>query len=194
MKRRSSAVWHGTGLEGGGTLTSTSGVLQNTPYSFAARFKSEDGTAGTNPEELIAAAHAGCYSMALSFGLTNEGFPPNEIRTEAVITVEKQESGFAMTGVHLDVVGDVPRRDRVRRGLHGSRERQGTEDERADAGAARERDGERRAQDTQSDAQGGRRESAAAGTPTEEDVDGGHCVAAVAMRLERDNESPIWKR
>lgn len=111
MKRRSSAVWHGTGLEGSGTLTSTSGVLNNTPYSFAARFLSEDGKAGTNPEELIAAAHAGCFTMALSFQLTNAGFPPTELKTEAVINVEKQEAGFAMTGVHLDVSADVPNID-----------------------------------------------------------------------------------
>ena len=114
MKRRSSAVWHGTGLEGGGTLTSTSGVLQSTPYSFAARFKSEDGTAGTNPEELIAAAHAGCYSMALSFGLTNAGFPPNELKTEAVLNLENKDGGFVISGIHLDVVGDVPNIDEAR--------------------------------------------------------------------------------
>src|SRR3954464_6480714 len=108
MRRKSSAVWHGTGLEGSGTLTSTSGVLQNTPYTFAARFKSEDGTAGTNPEELIAAAHAGCYSMALSFQLTNAGFPPNELKTDAVLNLENKDGGFSITGIHLDVVGDVP--------------------------------------------------------------------------------------
>ena len=88
MKRKSTAVWNGTGAEGKGNLTSTSGALNNTPYSFAARFVSEDGKAGTNPEELIAAAHAGCYAMALSFGLTAAGFPPTELKVEATITVE----------------------------------------------------------------------------------------------------------
>ena len=67
MKRRATAIWQGNGLEGKGKLTSTSGVLKDTPYSTAARFQNEDGTAGTNPEELIAAAHGGCFAMALSF-------------------------------------------------------------------------------------------------------------------------------
>jgi len=108
MNRKSSAVWNGTGLEGKGTLTSTSGVLSNTPYSFAARFVSEDGTAGTNPEELIAAAHAGCFSMALSFQLTGAGFPPTELKTEANLKLEKEESGFVIKSIHLDLTGDVP--------------------------------------------------------------------------------------
>jgi lipoyl-dependent peroxiredoxin len=111
MRRRSSAVWHGTGLEGSGTLTSTSGVLQRTPYSFAARFKSEDGTAGTNPEELIAAAHAGCFSMALSFQLTNAGFPPNELKTDATLTLENKDGGFSIIAINLDVTGEVPNID-----------------------------------------------------------------------------------
>jgi osmotically inducible protein OsmC len=108
MRRKSSAVWHGTGLEGSGTLSSTSGVLDHTPYSFAARFKSEDGTAGTNPEELIAAAHAGCFSMALSFQLTNAGFPPNEIKTDAILTLENKDGGFSIVGINLDVTAEVP--------------------------------------------------------------------------------------
>jgi lipoyl-dependent peroxiredoxin len=74
MKRRSTAIWHGNGTEGNGNLTSTSGVLNKTPYSSALRFKNEDGLAGTNPEELIAAAHSGCYAMALSYGLTAAGY------------------------------------------------------------------------------------------------------------------------
>lgn len=108
MNRKSTAVWKGTGLEGSGTLTSTSGVLQNTPYSFAARFKSEDGKAGTNPEELIAAAHAGCFSMALSFQLTGAGFPPAELITVANVKVENIDGGFVITGIHLDLKGKVP--------------------------------------------------------------------------------------
>ncbi|MDB5225932.1 MAG: peroxiredoxin, OsmC subfamily [Bacteroidota bacterium] len=114
MKRKSSAVWHGTGMEGGGALTTPSGVLQNTPYSFAARFKSEDGTAGTNPEELIAAAHAGCFSMALSFGLTKAGFPPNELKTDAILNLENKDGGFSIASIQLDVVGDVPNIDEAK--------------------------------------------------------------------------------
>ena len=108
MKRKSTAVWNGTGAEGKGILNSTSGALNNTPYSFASRFVSEDGKAGTNPEELIAAAHAGCYAMALSFGLTAAGFPPTELKAEATITVENQGGGFVITSSHLELVGDVP--------------------------------------------------------------------------------------
>ena len=89
MKRKSTAIWQGTGLEGKGTLTSTSGVLNNTPYSFTTRFKNEEGKAGTNPEELIAAAHAGCFTMALSFQLNKEGFTANELKTEAAVAIEK---------------------------------------------------------------------------------------------------------
>ncbi len=108
LKRKAAAVWNGTGLEGSGKLTSTSGVLKETPYSFAARFQSEDGKAGTNPEELIAAAHAGCFSMALSFQLTNAGFPPVSIHTEAVVSIEKGDSGFGFTGIHLELEAHVP--------------------------------------------------------------------------------------
>ena len=108
MKRKSTAVWNGTGAEGKGILNSTSGALNNTPYSFAARFVSEDGKAGTNPEELIAAAHAGCYAMALSFGLTAAGFPPTELKAEATVTVENEGGGFVITSSHLDLVGVVP--------------------------------------------------------------------------------------
>ena len=109
MKRKSTAIWNGTGKEGKGTLTSTSGVLQNTPYSFATRFMSEDGKAGTNPEELIAAAHAGCFSMALSFQLTGAGFPPTELKTEAILSLENENGGFVIKSIHLEVIGDVPK-------------------------------------------------------------------------------------
>lgn len=108
LKRRAMAVWNGTGLEGSGKLTSTSAVLTDTPYSFAARFQSEDGKAGTNPEELIAAAHAGCFSMALSFQLSNNGFTPTSLRTEAVITIEKGDTGFGFTGIHLELEAVIP--------------------------------------------------------------------------------------
>jgi len=108
MIRKSSAVWHGAGQTGSGSLTSTSGVLNNTPYSFATRFTSEDGKAGTNPEELIAAAHAGCFTMALSFQLGGAGFTPTELKTEAQLKMEKGEAGFSIVSVHLEVTGSVP--------------------------------------------------------------------------------------
>lgn len=101
MKRKSAAIWNGTGKEGSGTLTSTSGVLKDTPYSFASRFTSEDGKAGTNPEELIAAAHAGCFSMALSFQLGGAGFTPDELHTEAVVNMENVDGGFVIQRIDL---------------------------------------------------------------------------------------------
>ncbi|MGV3508655.1 MAG: OsmC family protein [Sphingobacteriaceae bacterium] len=108
MIRRSSAVWNGTGKEGKGTLTSTSGVLSNTPYSFSTRFESEDGKTGTNPEELIAAAHAGCFAMALSFQLAGAGFTPSELKTEAAVKIEQSEGGFSITSIQLNLTGSVP--------------------------------------------------------------------------------------
>jgi osmotically inducible protein OsmC len=108
MKRRSTALWKGNGPEGKGTLTSTSGVLKETPYSANTRFVSEDGKAGTNPEELIAAAHAGCFTMALSFVLTGAGFVPTELKAEATVTVDKVEDHWEIKSSHLDLVGDVP--------------------------------------------------------------------------------------
>jgi len=108
MIRRSSAVWNGSGKEGKGTLTSTSGVLSSTPYSFAARFENEDGKAGTNPEELIAAAHAGCFSMALSFQLSGAGFVPDELKTEAAVSIEPGEGGFSITSIALKLEAKVP--------------------------------------------------------------------------------------
>lgn len=108
LKRSSTAVWHGTGPKGNGTLTTLSGALKDQPYSANARFQSEDGKAGTNPEELIAAAHAGCFTMALSFQLTNAGHEPAELTTNAVVSIEKQDAGWTVTGIHLDVTGKVP--------------------------------------------------------------------------------------
>jgi len=95
-------------MEGKGVLTSTSGVLKNTPYSFSTRFKNEDGVEGTNPEELIAAAHAGCFAMALSFGLTGAGFPPAELKVNAAVNIELVTDHFEIKGIHLDLTGDVP--------------------------------------------------------------------------------------
>ena len=108
MKRRSTAIWQGNGAEGKGSLTSTSGVLKNTPYSSTTRFKNEDGKEGTNPEELIAAAHSGCYAMALSYALTGEGFIPTELKVEAAVNLEKMTDHFEITGIHLDLTGKVP--------------------------------------------------------------------------------------
>jgi lipoyl-dependent peroxiredoxin len=108
MIRKSTAVWNGTGKDGKGSLTSTSGVLSNTPYAFASRFMSEDGKAGTNPEELIAAAHAGCFSMALSFQLSGAGFVPTELKTEAQLKMENIDGHFKIISIHLVLEGDVP--------------------------------------------------------------------------------------
>jgi lipoyl-dependent peroxiredoxin len=109
MKRTGSAVWKGGLKDGKGTVSSASGVLSDTQYSFSTRF--EDGK-GTNPEELIAAAHAGCFSMALSAQLGNAGITPDSIATTATLTLEKLEDGFAITAVHLDVVAKIPGGDK----------------------------------------------------------------------------------
>jgi osmotically inducible protein OsmC len=105
MKRKANAVWTGSGKSGSGTLNSESTVLSNTAYSFNTRFGEGKGT---NPEELIAAAHAGCFSMALAFALGEAGHEPTEIKTEATVTVEKQDAGFAITAVHLDLAATIP--------------------------------------------------------------------------------------
>lgn len=108
FKRTSSAVWNGSGAEGSGHLNSTSGVLNETPYSFAARFKNEDGKAGTNPEELIAAAHAGCFAMALSFQLGGAGFVPTALNAKATVEMEQKDGGFSISAITLFVEGNVP--------------------------------------------------------------------------------------
>ena len=108
LKRTSTAVWRGKGPTGTGTLSTLSGAFKEQPYSANARFQSEDGKAGTNPEELIAAAHAGCFTMALSFQLTNAGFDPTELKTVATVSMEKQEPGWTITNINLDVEGTVP--------------------------------------------------------------------------------------
>jgi osmotically inducible protein OsmC len=108
MIRNGSAVWNGTIRDGSGTLTTPSGVLSSTPYSFKLRFENEDGVAGTNPEELIAAAHAGCFSMAFSGQLTNAGLTAEAIHTHAALTLEKTDAGFTITKIHLTVEAKVP--------------------------------------------------------------------------------------
>jgi osmotically inducible protein OsmC len=109
MRRNASAVWKGGFKDGKGTISTDSGVLSDTPYSFSARF--EEGT-GTNPEELIAAAHAGCFSMALSGQLGQVGLTAESIKTTATVRLEKIDAGFAITSVHLDVRAKVPGADR----------------------------------------------------------------------------------
>ena len=100
MKRKASAVWEGGLKDGRGRISTDSGVLSDTQYSFSTRF--EEGK-GTNPEELIAAAHAGCFSMALSGQLGNAGMTAESIKTSAAVTLEKTDAGFTITRVHLDV-------------------------------------------------------------------------------------------
>jgi len=108
LKRNSTAVWHGNGPKGTGTLTTLSGAFKDQPYSANSRFVAEDGKAGTNPEELIAAAHAGCFTMALAFQLTNASLEPTELTTVATVSMEKQEPGWTIVGIALDVQGKVP--------------------------------------------------------------------------------------
>ena len=110
MIRKASAVWNGSLKEGKGTISTDSGVLSRTPYSFSTRF--ENGV-GTNPEELIAAAHAGCFTMALSAQLGNAGITPESLETTAAVTLEKLEAGFTITKVHLDVSARIPGVDRA---------------------------------------------------------------------------------
>jgi osmotically inducible protein OsmC len=109
MKRKASAVWKGGLKDGRGMISTDSGVLSDTQYSFSTRF--EEGT-GTNPEELIAAAHAGCFSMALSGQLGNAGMTAENINTKATVTLEKTDAGFTITAVHLDVTARIPGADR----------------------------------------------------------------------------------
>lgn len=108
MKRKANAVWKGTGLEGTGVLTTQSGAFENQPYSFKMRFQDEDGKSGTNPEELIAAAHAGCFAMALSFQVSNAGFTPEELDVDAVVQMDKSDAGWSISGVTLNLTGSVP--------------------------------------------------------------------------------------
>ena len=105
MKRKANAEWNGGLKDGKGTISTDSGVLKQAQYSFGTRF--ENGV-GTNPEELIAAAHAGCFSMALSGQLGSANLTPKSIRTTATVNLEKTEEGFTVTAVHLDVLARIP--------------------------------------------------------------------------------------
>lgn len=111
MQRTGSAHWTGGLKDGKGTVSTQSGVLKQTQYSFSTRF--ENGV-GTNPEELIAAAHAGCFSMALSAQLGNAGMTAESIDTTATVTLDKVEGGFGITAVHLDVKAKIPGADRAK--------------------------------------------------------------------------------
>jgi osmotically inducible protein OsmC len=105
LKRTAKAQWRGDLKSGAGTISSASGVLSSTPYSFKTRFEQENGT---NPEELLAAAHAGCFSMALSLALQNAGLTADSIETTCTISLEKEGEGFAIKSSHLDLTARVP--------------------------------------------------------------------------------------
>jgi osmotically inducible protein OsmC len=111
MIRKANVVWKGDGRTGTGTMTTQSGVLSNNPYGFKTRFEDEPGT---NPEELIAAAHAGCFSMALAFGLQAAGLTAEEIRTEAAVTIEPEGEGFKISRSALTLRARVPGVDQAR--------------------------------------------------------------------------------
>jgi lipoyl-dependent peroxiredoxin len=108
MIRKAKAIWRGTGRAGNGNLTTDSGVLDNTPYSFRTRFENEKGT---NPEELIAAAHAGCFAMALAFQLQGAGFTPAELITEAAVSLDPEGQGFRISRSALTLRANVPNLD-----------------------------------------------------------------------------------
>lgn len=108
IKKTGSAHWAGNIKEGKGTVSTESGALKEQPYGFNTRF---EGKPGTNPEELLGAAHAGCFSMALSLMLGNEGLTPDSIDTKAIVSLDKKGEGFAITAVHLDVEARIPETD-----------------------------------------------------------------------------------
>jgi osmotically inducible protein OsmC len=111
MQRKATAVWQGGLKDGKGVVSTESGVLKQSQYSFITRF--ENGK-GTNPEELLAAAHAGCFAMALSNELGNAGMSPKTLEATATITLDKDAKGFAITTSHLDLVADVPGADKAK--------------------------------------------------------------------------------
>jgi lipoyl-dependent peroxiredoxin len=111
MQRKASAVWQGDLKAGKGTLSTDSGVLKQTPYSFHSRFESG---IGTNPEELLAAAHAGCFTMALSAQLGGAGMVAQKLETTATITLDKVGDGFSVTKSHLDLVATIPGADKAK--------------------------------------------------------------------------------
>lgn len=111
MQRKASAIWSGGLKDGKGSISTESGVLKQTQYSFSTRF--ENGV-GTNPEELLAAAHAGCFTMALSAELGKAGMTPTKLETAATVTIDKVGAGFAVTKSHLDLVANIPGADKAK--------------------------------------------------------------------------------
>lgn len=111
MQRKATAVWQGNLKEGKGSVSTESGVLKDTQYSFKTRFESG---VGTNPEELLAAAHAGCFAMALSNELGQAGMTPKKLEASATITLEAGASGFSITKSHIDLVADIPGADKAK--------------------------------------------------------------------------------
>ena len=110
MIRKAKAVWRGTGRAGNGDISTDSGVLAKTPYSFRTRFENEKGT---NPEELIAAAHAGCFTMALAFQLQGAGYTPTELSTEAAVSLDPDGKGFRISRSALTLRAEVPNLDQA---------------------------------------------------------------------------------
>lgn len=108
MKRTATAIWEGTGLEGKGSLSTISGAFKNHPYSHRTRFKNEDGTLGTNPEELVAAAHAGCFTMALSFKINGEGYTAERLETVAKVIMGNEGTEFFFEKIELHLSAKVP--------------------------------------------------------------------------------------
>ncbi len=108
MIRTANAHWAGSGKDGQGALTTQSHVLNNQPYSFKLRFENENGQAGTNPEELIAAAHAGCFTMATAFALQNAGFTATSLDCEADVNLQPGEGGFSITAITLKLKASIP--------------------------------------------------------------------------------------
>ncbi|MEZ4686565.1 MAG: OsmC family protein [Bacteroidia bacterium] len=108
MKRTAKAIWKGSGLEGQGSLFTQSKVFDAQPYSFKSRFQNEDGKLGTNPEELIAAAHAGCFNMALSFQIVAAGYEAESLETNAVLSMEKEDIGWTITSITLNLEASIP--------------------------------------------------------------------------------------
>lgn len=106
--RKGAAEWSGGLKDGKGAITTESGALQSYPYGFASRF---EGMKGSNPEELLGAAHAACFTMALSLILSEAGLTARKVETSAKVTLEKQENGFAITAIHLDLSADIPGAD-----------------------------------------------------------------------------------
>ncbi|MEP6832259.1 MAG: OsmC family protein [Gemmatimonas sp.] len=101
MNRKATAIWHGTGKDGTGNVSAQSGAIKSLPYSWKTRFGDESGMSGTNPEEMIAAAHASCFTMATAFQLQGAGLTPDELTTEANLTMQNMNPGWKIASIHL---------------------------------------------------------------------------------------------